>query len=172
MYAPARSRSLIALHKIRAWQLAIDQRVSSSAVPYSVCSRRSCQRYHPIVRHANRTIHRLAAHAAESWTLHVSAFAIGGRWRSICGRQSMLAVIAELPSPASGGSAPSRKRTRQPTGADRMGAPIRIYREPRRRRHERAAECPRQNRRWKDAWQCPIEARERLTISFSLFRLP
>jgi hypothetical protein len=40
------------------------------------------------------------------------------------------------------------------------------------RRHERAAECPRQNRRWKDAWQCAIEARERLTISFSLFRSP
>ena len=69
-------------------------------------------------------------------------------------------------------TAPNSKRTRQPIGADRMGAPIRIYREPRRRRHERAAECPRQNRRWKDAWQCPIEARERPTISFSLFRLP
>ena len=37
---------------------------------------------------------------------------------------------------------------------------------------QRAAECPRQNRRRKDPWQCPIEARERLTISFSLFRLP
>src|SRR6478672_11800644 len=84
----------------------------------------------------------------------------------------MLAVIAELPSPAAGRPAPSSKRTRQAIGADRMGAPIRIYREPGRRRHERAAECPRQNRRWKDAWQCPIEARERLTISFSLFRLP
>ena len=39
----------------------------------------------------------------------------------------MLAVIAELPSPASGRSAPSSKRTRQPIGADRMGAPIRIF---------------------------------------------
>ena len=38
----------------------------------------------------------------------------------------MLAVIAELPSPAAGRSAPSSKRTRQPIGADRMGAPIRI----------------------------------------------
>ena len=84
----------------------------------------------------------------------------------------MLAVVVELPSPAAGRSAPSSKRTRQPIGADRMGAPIRIYREPRRRRHERAAECPRQNRGWKSAWQCPIEARERLTISFCLFRLP
>jgi hypothetical protein len=53
-----------------------------------------------------------------------------------------------------------------------MGAPIRIYREPRCRRHERAAECPRQNRGWKDAGQCPIEAGERLAISFSLLRLP
>ena len=118
-------------------------------------------------------IHRLAAHAAESWTLHVCAFAIGSRWRSICGRQSMLvAIIAELPTPACGGPAPSSKRTRQPISADRMGTPIRIYREPRRRRHKRAAECPRQNRRWKDPWQCPIEAGERLTIPFSLFRLP
>ena len=48
----------------------------------------------------------------------------------------MLAVIDELPSPASGGSTTSSKRTRQPIGADRMGAPIRIYREPRRRRHK------------------------------------
>src|SRR6476659_10973467 len=84
----------------------------------------------------------------------------------------MVAVIAELPSPASGRSAPSSRRTRQPISADRMGAPIRIYREPRRRRHEGAAECPRKNRGWKDAWQCPIEAGERLTISFCLLGLP
>ena len=59
--------------------------------------------------------------------------------------------------------------------ADRRGSDGRantIYREPRRRRHEGAAECPRQNRGWKDAWQCPIEAGERLTISFCLLRLP
>src|SRR5690348_14726283 len=84
----------------------------------------------------------------------------------------MLALVVELPSPAAGRSAPSSKRPRQPIGADRMAAPIRIYREPRRRRHERAVECPRQNRRRKDAWQCPIETRERLTISFCLLRLP
>jgi hypothetical protein len=84
----------------------------------------------------------------------------------------MLAVIAELPSPASGRSAPSSKRTRQPIGADRVGAPIRIYRKPRGRRYERAAECPRQNCRWKDAWQCPIETRKRPTISLYLLRLP
>jgi hypothetical protein len=84
----------------------------------------------------------------------------------------MLAVIAELPTPVSGGSAPSSKRTRQPIGADWMGTPIRIYREPRRRRHERAAECPRQNRGRKNAWQCLIEAHERLTISFRLLRVP
>src|SRR5262245_4228577 len=84
----------------------------------------------------------------------------------------MLAVIAELPSPAFGGSAPSSKRTRQSIGTDRMGAPIRIDREPWCRRHKRATKCPRQNRRWKNAWQCPIEAGERLTISFCLLRLP
>jgi hypothetical protein len=126
----------------------------------------------PRIDMPTEAIDRLAAHTAESRTLRICAFAIGRGWRSICGRQSMLAVIAELPSPASGGSAPSSKRTRQPIGADRVGAPIRIYCEPWRRRHEGAAECPRQNRGWKDAWQCPIEASERLTISFCFVRLP
>jgi hypothetical protein len=109
----------------------------------------------PQIDMPTEAIGRSAAHAAESWTLRICAFAIGRGWRSICGRQSMLAVIAELPSPTSGRSAPRSQRTRQPIGADRMGA-----------------ECPRQNRGWKDAWQCPIEAGERLTISFCLLRLP
>src|SRR6476646_8454785 len=126
----------------------------------------------PQIDMPTEAIHRLAAHAAESWTLHVCAFAIGRGWRSICGWQSILAGVVELPSPAAGRSAPSCTGSRQPIGADRVGAPIRIYCKPWRRRHERAAECPRHNRRWKDAWQCPIEARDRLTISFSLFRLP
>ena len=65
-------------------------------------------------------IDRLAAHAAESRTLDVCAFAIGRGRSSICGWQSMLAVVVELPSPAAGRSAPSCKRTRQAIGADRM----------------------------------------------------
>ena len=78
----------------------------------------------PQIDMPTETIDRLAAHAAESRTLRVHAFAIGGRWRSICSRQSMLAVIAELPNPAAGRSAPRSKGTRQTIGADRMGAPI------------------------------------------------
>src|SRR4029077_16041872 len=88
-------------------------------------------------------IHRLAAHTAESWTLHVCAFAIGDRWRSICGGQSMLvAIIAELPAPACGGPAPSSKRSRQPISSDRMGKPKRTHREPRRRRHGKGGRVP------------------------------
>src|SRR5262245_315650 len=52
----------------------------------------------PKIDMPTEAIDRLAAHAAESWTLHVCAFAIGVRSSSICGRQSMLAVIAELPT--------------------------------------------------------------------------
>ena len=84
--------------------------------------------------------------------------------------RSALACLNATKSPAAGRSAPSCKRTRQPIGADRVGAPIRIYRKPRGRRHERAAECPRQNCRWKDARQCPIETRKRRTISLCLLR--
>jgi hypothetical protein len=73
-------------------------------------------------------IDRLAAHAAGSPTFGVCAFAIGRRRRSICGRQSMLAGVIELPSPAVGCSAPSSKSTSQPIGADRVGTPIRVYR--------------------------------------------
>jgi len=126
----------------------------------------------PQIDMPTESIDRLAAHAAESRTLDVSAFAIGRGWRSICGWQSMLAGVVELPRPAAGRSTPSCKCTRQPIGADRVGAPIRIDRKPRGRRHERAAECPRQNCRWKDAWQCPIETRKRPTISLCLLRLP
>jgi hypothetical protein len=126
----------------------------------------------PQIDMPTESIDRLAAHAAESRTLDVSAFAIGRGWRSICGWQSMLAGVVELPSPAAGRSAPSCKRTRQPIGADRVGAPIRIYRKSWGRRHERAAECPTQNCRWKDAWQCPSETRKRPTISLCLLRLP
>jgi hypothetical protein len=126
----------------------------------------------PQIDMPTEAIDRLAAYTAATRTLRICAFAIGRGWRSICGRQSMVGVIAELSSPAAGRSAPGSKRPRQPIGADWMGAPIRIYREPRRRRHERAAECPGQNGRWKDAWQCTIETRERLTISFCPLRLP
>ena len=73
----------------------------------------------PQIDMPTEAIDRLAAHAAESWTLHVCAFAIGRGWRSICGWQSILAGVVELPSPAAGRSAPSCKGSRQPIGADR-----------------------------------------------------
>ena len=52
----------------------------------------------PQIDMPTEAIDRLAAHAAESRTLRICAFAIGRGWRSICGRQSMVAVIAELPA--------------------------------------------------------------------------
>jgi hypothetical protein len=72
----------------------------------------------PQIDMPTEAIVRLAAHAAESPTQRICTFAIGGGWRSICGRQSMVAVIAELPSPASGRSAPSCKGA----PADRRGS--------------------------------------------------
>jgi hypothetical protein len=85
----------------------------------------------PQIDMPTEAIDRLAAHAAESRTLDKCAFAIGCGWSSVCSWQSMLAIVVKLPSPAAGRPAPACKRTRQPIGADRMGAPIRIYGEPR-----------------------------------------
>jgi hypothetical protein len=119
-----------------------------------------------------QAVDQLATHTAVSPTFCVCAFAIGCGWGSICDRQAILASAVELPGPTARCAAPNRKRTSQSISADGMGAPIRIYGKPRRRRHKRAGECPGQNRRWKNAWQCLVETRERLTISFGPLGLP
>ena len=111
----------------------------TGAVPYRILIGPSV----PQIDMPAEPINRLPTHAAESWTQRVVAFAIGRRWRPECGWQPDLGVIAEPPAPAARRPAPGSKRARQPIGAKRMGAPIGINREPRRRRHERTAERPR-----------------------------
>ena len=73
----------------------------------------------PQIDMPTEAIDRLAAHAAESRTLRVYAFAIGRGWRSICGGQPMLAIIAELPSPAAG--APLRVASARASRSARIG---------------------------------------------------
>jgi hypothetical protein len=82
-------------------------------------------------------INRLPAHAAKSRAARKGAFAVRCRRRAERGGQSTLAAIAKPPRPACRCSTASSERPRQTIGAQRMGAPIGIDGQPRRRRHER-----------------------------------
>ena len=153
--------------------------LTTRRIPELPCRSRSrCARSHSCWRrcstdqHASRSDKPVARTHSRIRTPCVCAFAIGRRWRSECGWQSALAVVAEPPTPAARRSTQGSKRARQAIGANWMRPPIRINREPRRWRHERAAERPRQNDRWKNARQCLGKARERPAISFRLFLLP
>jgi hypothetical protein len=119
-----------------------------------------------------KAIDRLSAYAAESRTLRACALAIGRWWCSECRWQSRFATIPKPPRPGLGRSAPRGERSCQAIGTKRMGAPIGIDCEPRRRRYERAAERPRQNSRWEYMRQRLGEARKGSAISFRLLLLP
>jgi hypothetical protein len=105
----------------------------------------------PIDQHANRGDRPVARTHSSSRPLCVFAFSIWRRRRPERARPSP-PTVAEPPSPAAGRSAASRKGPREAISAEWMGAPMRFDCKPWSRRHERAAERPRQNARWKDGW--------------------
>ena len=118
------------------------------------------------------TEHRLTADAAKAGTARIFGFAIRRRRYPERRRQAALALIGEAPGPGLGRAALGGQRPRQAIGAERMRAPIGIDRQPRRRRHERAAERAPQHERRKNLRQCFGEARDRLAISFRFQVLP
>ncbi len=118
------------------------------------------------------TENRLPADAAKAGTARIFGFAIRRRRYPERRRQAALALIGETPGPSVGRAALARQRPRQAIGAQRMRAPIGIDRQPRRRRHERAAERAPQHDRRKNLRQCFGEARDRLAISFRFQVLP
>ena len=85
-------------------------------------------------------INRLPAHTAKARAQRVGAFPIRRGRRPECGWQPNLTVVAEPPAPAAWRFAAGSKRTREAISAKWMCAPIRIDREPWRRRHKWGAE--------------------------------
>src|SRR5580704_3720317 len=119
-----------------------------------------------------KTEDRLPAYAAKTGAAGVFGFAIRRRRYAECRRQSALAMAAQAPGPSVGRAALARERPRQPIGAQRMRAPIGVDREPRRWRHERAAERAPQYASGKNLRQGALKTRDRLAISFRFQVLP
>ena len=91
----------------------------ASAVPHRILVGTAL----PKVNVPAKAVDRLPAHAAESWTQRVVAFAVRRRWRAERKRQAAPAV-AQPPSPATGRLAESRQCSRQAIGPNWMSAPV------------------------------------------------
>jgi hypothetical protein len=126
----------------------------------------------PQINMPAKAINGLPAHAAESSSARIGALSIRRRRCSEGGRQTTFAVAAKLSCPADRGSAARRQCTRQPIRAKWMRSPVRIDRQPRRRRDERSADCARQHDRWENVGQALAEARQCLSISCVLLFPP
>src|SRR5262245_12031423 len=116
-------------------------------------------------------VDRLSAHAAESASTRKGPFSIGCRRDAECRLHSVL-TLAELPSPAIRLTASRRQGARKTIRAQRMGAPIRVNRETRRRRNERSGKRPAEHVGRENVGQGLPQTRERAAIHFRPLLLP